>query len=62
MLQCSDCRTFKKADNCIHCYQDAKERYSVLIGDIADILLTTSYLRVTDSVYARLMREKIIKI
>ena len=65
MNACSDCKTFKKAENCIRCFQDAitqhrllKARYIALLEGIEEIVKTCSYIRAGDNILARLERER----
>lgn len=37
MTQCPECKSFKKASNCIRCYRSMKERYEILASDFKKV-------------------------
>jgi len=58
MNQCPECRSYKKADNCIHCYREMRERYGALVADLERIAQGTAYNRIREELARRLERER----
>jgi len=58
MNQCPECRSYKKADNCIRCYQEMKERYEMLLRDVKGIAQGTAYTRIREELVRRLEQER----
>lgn len=58
MNQCPECRTFKKADECIRCYRELRERYEALVADLERIAQGTAYTRIREELARRLERER----
>lgn len=57
MSGCAECKTYKKASNCMECYREQKRQYLSLCADLRHILASTSYYMVSEKVRERLQKD-----
>ena len=57
MKQCPDCKTFKKADNCIECAVAAKNKLTELKLCLREILATSSMFALGERLEKLLQKE-----
>jgi len=60
MKRCPECKTFKKADNCIKCYRMMKQKYDRHIKKLQSILQGVGDYRVKEEI-EKLLDEEIVR-